>query len=239
MKDLSIVIPAYNEEARLPRTLEVLQHMIANKELQWSVLEVLVVNDGSVDGTSAFVKECAQTFPLLKLIDLPVNQGKGAAVRAGLKAALAEWVLIADADMATPWDEVNKFVFPSETYQLVMGSRGLPQSQITVRQHWIRQSMGKTFNKILKSLVALPFHDTQCGFKLVRKDEAFKKDILPVLHVDRFAWDVELILQMQKHKKSILEVPIRWAHQEASRVRMFRDSLEMFFTVWKLRFRLK
>ncbi len=239
MKELSIVIPAYNEEGRLPQTLEVLQQLFTAKSLEWSLREVLISNDGSLDGTARFVNELAQKWPLLKLVNLPQNQGKGAAVREGMKEAQGAWILIADADMATPWEEVNKFAMLCENFDLVMGSRALPQSEITVRQHWIRQSMGKTFNKILKSLVSLPYQDTQCGFKLVRNDDGFRKNILSKLSVDRFAWDVELILQMQKNKKRILESPIRWSHQEASHVRMFRDSLEMFFTVVKLRLRLK
>ncbi|MDG0816311.1 dolichyl-phosphate beta-glucosyltransferase [Bdellovibrio svalbardensis] len=239
MKELSVVIPAYNEESRLPQTLEVLRKLCNEQALQWQLREVLVSDDGSLDGTAAFVNNFAKSWPLLKLVNLPQNQGKGAAVRLGMQQAQSEWILIADADMATPWEEMNKFAQICEGFDLVMGSRALAQSEITVRQHWIRQSMGKTFNKILKSLVNLPYQDTQCGFKLVRNDASFRKDILTKLSVDRFAWDVELILQMQKNKKRILESPIRWSHQEASRVRMFRDSLEMFFTVVKLRLRLK
>lgn len=239
MKELSIVIPAYNEESRLPNTLEVLQKLCNENSLQWRLHEVLVSNDGSVDQTARFVTDFSKQWPLLRLISLPQNQGKGAAVRLGMREALADWILIADADMATPWEEMNKFSELCVNFDLVMGSRALPQSEITVRQHWLRQNMGKTFNKILKSLVRLPYQDTQCGFKLVRNDASFRENILPKLSVDRFAWDVELILQMQKNKKRILEAPIRWSHQEASRVRMFRDSLEMFFTVLKLRLRLK
>lgn len=238
IKTLSIVIPAYNEESRLPKTLKVLRQFHDENLLLWNLREVLVCNDGSLDGTADFVQQFAKEWPLLKLINLNPNQGKGAAVRRGMTEAQAEWVLIADADMATPWNEMNKFAKLSENFDLIMGSRALPQSEIKVRQHWLRQNMGKTFNRILKSLVHLPYQDTQCGFKLVRNEESFRQKILSQLKVNRFAWDVELILQMQKNKKSILEVAVSWSHQEASHVRIFKDSLEMFFTVIKLRFQL-
>ena len=238
METLSVVIPAYNEEARLPNTLQTLKEMDGAGLLNFIIEEVLVVDDGSGDNTVGWCEGFAKSWNKLKVVRLPQNRGKGAAVHKGFAEAQGKWVLVADADMATPWDEMNKFVSQLENYDLFMGSRALAESNIIVRQHWLRQNMGKTFNKILKGLVGLPYKDTQCGFKMVRNNEVFRQQILKRLTVDRFAWDVELIIAEQKYKGRILEVPVRWSHQEASRVHIVRDSLEMFFTVLKLRFRM-
>ncbi|MFM6929247.1 MAG: dolichyl-phosphate beta-glucosyltransferase [Bdellovibrio sp.] len=238
METLSVVIPAFNEEGRLPKTLQTLKEMESAGLLKFIIEEVIVVDDGSGDNTVGWSESFAKSWSKLKVVKLPQNRGKGAAVHAGFAEARAKWVLVADADMATPWDEMNKFVSQLDKFDLFMGSRALAESDIVVRQHWLRQNMGKTFNKILKGLVGLPYKDTQCGFKMVRNDEIFRQQILKKLTVDRFAWDVELILAEQKFNGRIVEVPIRWSHQEASRVHIVRDSLEMFFTVLKLRFRL-
>ncbi len=233
---LTIVIPAYNEESRLPRTLQELK-VFATTLQGFSLLEVIVVDDGSQDQTSATVEGFANTWSLLKCLRLPQNRGKGGAVHAGLKAAQGEWVLIADADMATPWKELQNFADLCADYDLVMGSRALKESHIVIRQHWLRQNMGRTFNRLLKSLVRLPYHDTQCGFKLIRNDQVFRNEILPKLSVQRFAWDVELLLFLRKYQRRILETPVQWSHQEASRVRIVRDSFEMLLAVLRLRIR--
>lgn len=232
---LSIVIPAYNEASRLPATLEVLKKLIDDRALQWTIGEVLVVNDGSTDGTKEYIEKISKQWTLIRPMSLSENQGKGAAVHKGLRESREEFVLIADADMATPWSEMNKFLPDVAQYDLLMGSRALPQSEIVVRQHWVRQNMGRTFNKILKGIVGLKFHDTQCGFKLVKISDVVRTKVLPQLRVNRFAWDVELILLMQDEKLQIKEVPVRWEHKEESHVRLFRDSWEMLFTVLKLR----
>ncbi len=239
MNTISVVIPAYNEEERLPRTLEFLQKYSQRTGTPWSVTEVLVVDDGSKDQTSLVVRKLQNSWPTLRLCGLKTNQGKGAAVHEGIRQASGEWVLIADADMATPWDELEKLWGVSGECELAMGSRALPQSDIVVRQHWLRQSMGKSFNKILRLLVGLPFNDTQCGFKLLKNDLFFRSEVLPYLQVTRFAWDVELILFLLQKKRRVREIPIRWQHQEASRVHIVRDSFEMLWTVLKLKMRLR
>ncbi|KYG65034.1 dolichyl-phosphate beta-glucosyltransferase [Bdellovibrio bacteriovorus] len=236
---ISIVIPAYNEEQRLPKTLQALKSFVAEENPDWVITEVLVVDDGSTDQTATVAQNDREGFPLVRLISLSPNQGKGAAVHAGFKEATGDYILVADADMATPWEELFK-LFPSTVKSdMVMGSRGLVHSHIERRQHWIRQNMGKTFNKILKLLVGLPYQDTQCGFKLLRNDEVFRSEILPRLQVTRFAWDVELIVLLLRRNKIVTEVPIRWRHQDHSHVHIIRDSLEMLWTVIKLKLRLR
>lgn len=256
MISISIVIPAYNEEHRLPETLKALRQFTVSAEAGraegrrpgaeavqenplWNIREVIVVNDGSTDRTVDVVESQQKEWPLLHLHSLSENAGKGAAVHTGFQRASSEWILVADADMATPWGELQKLADLSSEGDLIMGSRALPQSDIVIRQHWIRQSMGKIFNKILKFFIGLPFQDTQCGFKLLRNDAFFRSKVLPLLKVKRFSWDVELILFLMKYQKRILEVPIRWEHKEESHVHIIRDSLEMFFTVLKLKKRVR
>ncbi|WP_347359013.1 glycosyltransferase [Bdellovibrio sp.] len=239
MMDISVVIPAYNEALRLPETLQALKSLCLTEALPVNVVEVLVVDDGSGDDTRRVVEEISQDWSLLKVLGFSENRGKGAAVKKGLIEARAPWVLVADADMATPWEELRKFQTFMDQADLIMGSRALPQSQIEVRQHWLRQTMGKTFNKILRLFVGLPYKDTQCGFKFVRNDEGFRQKILPHLSVERFAWDVELILYTERFRRKVLEVPIRWQHKDSSRVHIVRDSLEMLFAVRKMRRNLR
>lgn len=236
---ISVVIPAFNEEKRLPDTLRSLKSLCEGSGVWLSVVEVLVVDDGSVDQTEACVTVLAKEWPLLRLIRLGKNCGKGAAVRRGLLEACGDWILIADADMATPWEELERLLAWKDRADLIMGSRGLPDSQVEVRQHWVRQSMGKAFNRFQRLVVGLSFQDTQCGFKLLRNDLIFRQQVLPKLQVDRFSWDVELILWMQKAQKKVAEVPVRWQHKESSRVRIIRDSLEMLFAIYRLRSRIK
>jgi len=236
---ISVVIPAYNEEHRLPATLDELRRFMAQPSSAWKIAEVIVVNDGSSDATVACVEERQKTWRELHLLSLPQNQGKGAAVHAGFRAATQPWILMADADMATPWEELKKLVAASTDADLVMGSRALPQSEIVVRQHWLRQSMGKTFNRILRALVGLPFRDTQCGFKLIHNGDFFRAHILPRLQVQRFSWDVELVILLMHAHKKIFEVPVRWHHREESHVHIVRDSLEMLWSVWKLKWRVR
>lgn len=239
MEDVSVVIPAYNEALRLPETLQTLKELCTQNALAVNIAEVLVVDDGSSDNTRKVVESLGQDWSLLRVLGFSENRGKGAAVKKGLIEARSSWVLVADADMATPWEELRKLQTFMDQADLIMGSRALPQSQIEVRQHWIRQTMGKTFNRILRLFIGLPYKDTQCGFKLVHNDEIFRQKILPQLNVERFAWDVELILYMEKFRKKVLEMPIRWQHKDSSRVHIVRDSLEMLFAVRKMRRRLR
>lgn len=237
-RPLSIVIPAYNEADRLPGTLRSLRQFLLEDLNDGANVEVIVVDDGSEDGTGVVVREMQMQWPSLKCISFKRNCGKGAAVHEGLRAVRTPWVLIADADMSTPWSELKKLMALGDSFSLIMGSRALSQSQILVPQHWFRQGMGKTFNHILRRLVGLPFRDTQCGFKLLQNDLFFREVLLPQLRVKRFAWDVELILFLRKHEKKVVEVPVQWSHQEHSRVRILSDSIEMLWAVLKLKIRM-
>lgn len=239
MQKVSVVIPAYNEEERLPATLQQLRELSSAGVFQAEICEVLVIDDGSRDHTREVVEKNRVQWPVLRLFSLQKNKGKGAAVKKGLIESRGDWILVADADMATPWEELNKLLTYIDSADLIMGSRALPGSLIEVRQHWVRQSMGKIFNRIMRLFIGLPYKDTQCGFKLVRNEEVFRSKVLPLLSVDRFAWDVELILFMEKFRLRVREVPVRWQHKEASRVRIIHDSVEMLFAIRQMRRRLK
>lgn len=239
MQKVSVVIPAYNEEERLPATLQRLRELSSSGLFQAEICEVVVVDDGSRDHTREVVEKLRSEWSPLRLCSLRENKGKGAAVKKGLVESHGDWILVADADMATPWEELNKLLSYSDRADLIMGSRALPESQIEVRQHWVRQSMGKIFNRIMRFFIGLPYKDTQCGFKLVRNEEVFRSKVLPLLSVERFAWDVELILFMEKFRLRVCEVPIRWQHKESSRVRLIHDSVEMLFAIRQMRRRLK
>jgi glycosyltransferase involved in cell wall biosynthesis len=239
MHSLSIIIPAFNEEDRLPATLAALQQLHESNSLPFLPREIFVVDDGSHDRTFQIAQEMSGKWPQLRVLALAKNQGKGAAVKEALLKAQSEWILVADADMATPWQEIDKLAQYTEKADLIMGSRALPTSHIGIHQPWLRQTMGKIFNKITRLCTGLSYRDTQCGFKLLRNDEVFRKNILPNMKIKRFAWDVELILFMEKFNQKIIEVPVEWNHQESSRVRLLADSLEMFFSLLRVSINFK
>ncbi|MGE3974618.1 MAG: dolichyl-phosphate beta-glucosyltransferase [Bdellovibrionales bacterium] len=234
--ELAIVIPAYNEATRLPRTLEVLAKQIKSGELNSvKISQVIVVDDGSRDQTVEVVKKYEASLPQLLVLKSDKNYGKGHAVRTGLLYAEAPWLLVADADMATPWEEVLKLVEECQAQQadIAIGSRDLKESEIVIRQSWVREHMGKTFNLMVRSITQLPFKDTQCGFKLMKKNAVAA--FLKKLTVDRFAWDVEFLMLAQSHGLKIVEVAVRWSHQEESRVHPVKDGINMAYTISKLR----
>lgn len=232
---ISIVIPAFNEADRLPRTLMELKGYIESQHLH---ADVVIVDDGSNDATVQKVLTLQRAWPELRLFQLKQNQGKGAAVREGVRQARFDQVLIADADGATPWSELEKLQTKiKKGPALVMGSRAFPQSEIIVRQAWWRERMGKIFNGLMRWITGLSYLDTQCGFKLLILSAELKKDLLKT-DVDRFAWDVEWILKTLEVQGEVVEVPVKWAHKEASRVHPVWDSLEMLLSVVKIRLKL-
>ena len=235
MATLSLILPAFNEAKRLPRTLQLIKAAIdENVFKDFELTEIIIINDGSKDETLSICNQSAKTLKTLKTLDISPNQGKGNAIHTGLKAALGEWCLIADADSATPWDQFLKIKEPKTP--IAMGSRDLPESDVRTKQSWIREHMGKTFNLLVRLITGLPYRDTQCGFKLIHKPS-----ILPFLNelqVKRFAWDVEFLMFARAYHLEIAEVPIAWEHQEESRVNAIKDSSEMLFRVIQMRIRI-
>jgi dolichyl-phosphate beta-glucosyltransferase len=229
--ELSVVIPAYNEQARITLTLtRTLDYLAARHPAS----EVIVVDDGSRDETAAMVEEMAEREPRLVLHRLPRNMGKGAAVRLGMLAAKGKHVLFMDADLATPIEEVDKLLrYARQGADVVIGSRGLRESDIRARQPFPRELMGRTFNMIVRSLLLGGFRDTQCGFKLFANEvgqELFSRQTL-----DGFAFDVEVLLLAKELGYDVREVPVVWYHAPNSKVSPVTDASRMFADLVKLR----
>jgi dolichyl-phosphate beta-glucosyltransferase len=239
MNTLSIIIPAYNEASRLPRTVDLIIAAIADQSFKGLELkEILVIDDGSTDQTWECILTSSKRLPLIKGIAVSPNQGKGNAVHCGLRAATGDWCLVADADSATPWNQFLPLLQAVESYQaqVAIGSRGLQDANITRYQTWIRRNMGKTFNWIVRTITGLPFQDTQCGFKLIKRSNI--QSFIQRLSIKRFAWDVEFLMFSKKAGLSLIEVAVSWEHQDASRVRIIQDSLEMLYRVCVLKIKL-
>ncbi|MFN3202859.1 MAG: dolichyl-phosphate beta-glucosyltransferase [Bradymonadia bacterium] len=230
---LSIVIPAYNEAARigvsLRNTLDYLDAHVPSHE-------VIVVDDGSSDETAEVVAGMFQGKPHLRVIRYTPNRGKGHAVRTGMLSARGDYVVFTDADGSTPIEEVEKLLFHLQRgADMVMGSRGLPESEIRQRQHIAREMMGRTFNLILRSTVMGGFKDTQCGFKGFTAEAA--SALFGAAQIDGFAFDVELLL-LAKERFIVKEVPVVWYNAPHSRVSPIKDSAKMLRDVARVRWKL-
>ncbi len=235
MTSLSIIIPAYNEEKRIGRSLRDISAYLATRALQY---EVIVVDDGSSDETAAVVAAAAAENPRISLIRSDRNRGKGHALRMGVLASTGDRVLVSDADLSTPIDEVETLAaaMSAGNCDIAIGSRALALSNIIKRQPWWRQGMGKIFNRIVKFIVLDGFEDTQCGFKLFNGDLA--REIFSRAVTDRFAYDVEILLLARKSGCRILEVPIRWINAPGSTVNPVVDSARMVLDLLIMRYRL-
>jgi dolichyl-phosphate beta-glucosyltransferase len=233
MPYLSIIIPAYNEERRIVRTLsETFDYLDTQKYES----EVIVVNDGSSDRTA----EKARAFEIrgqgrLRLIENPGNRGKGYSVRNGMLQAKGEILLFYDADLATPTSEIIKVISPiaEDRYDVVFGSRALNRSLIGTHQSALREKIGQAFNLIQYLFTKLEFRDTQCGFKAFRRKAA--RSIFPLQRIDGFGFDPEILYIAQKQRWRLLETPVRWNHVDGSKLNPISASIEMLFDVMSIR----
>jgi dolichyl-phosphate beta-glucosyltransferase len=228
--ELSLVIPAYNEEARLGATLRRVRSWL---EARGTPAEILVVDDGSADRTAAVASDVLNGARGSVLTGEP-NHGKGYAVRRGMLAASGRTILITDADLSTPIEEHDRLaaVMRERNLQVVIGSRALHGSQ---GQNPVRQLMGKTFNRIMRGMTGLPFQDTQCGFKLL--DRAATRPVVERMVVDRFAFDVELLYLCRRAGLRMEEVPVVWRNAAGSKVSLLGDPVNMLWDVARLRWR--
>jgi glycosyltransferase involved in cell wall biosynthesis len=220
---LTIVIPAYNEEQRLPPTLDVLRAWLDGSP--YNDAEILVVDDGSRDGTAAVVEMLGAKDKRLQVLRNPGNRGKGYAVRSGMLQAKGDWVLFTDADLSAPIEELPKLMQAvTETKaQIAFGSRALDRSLIGVHQEQWRELSGILFNRIMRAITGLPFADTQCGFKLYRRDAAQK--IFALQKLDGFGFDVEDLFIARQLGLPAVEVPVRWNNVEGTKVSMMQGIL--------------
>ncbi len=223
---LTVVVPAYDEAARLPATLERMAAYLG-APAQWSPAEIIVVDDGSSDGTEASAGRVLARAGVAGRVERHrVNRGKGAAVRTGMAASRGRRVLLSDADLATPIEELERLWPLSDDRTVVVGSRAVDRRLIERRQPWYRDLMGRTFNLLVRALLGGEIHDTQCGFKLFPGELA--RHLARVQRLDGFAFDVELLARSRALGYGIREVGVRWRHVEASRVSPLRHSLQMF-----------
>jgi glycosyltransferase involved in cell wall biosynthesis len=229
--DLSIIIPAFNEESRLPETLTKIAAYIKDSGRE---TEILLVDDGSTDRTAAVAESMRAQLPNLRIISNGVNRGKGFSVRHGMLQAQGRLALFTDADLSAPIEEAGKLLAAVEaSYDVAIGSRAMNRSLISARQSRFREFAGIVFNTVVRLCLRLPFVDTQCGFKAFRREPC--KIIFEQQRIERFGFDPELLYLARHHGLRSTEIPVRWAHSPGTKVSMFRDSLQMFADVFLIR----
>lgn len=221
--EISIVVPAYNEGTRIENALERIFTCVDQRG--WDA-EVLVVDDGSSDQTASIVKRWMETHPRLHLIQNPGNRGKGYSVRNGLLQAAGEIVMFTDADLSAPMEEAERLFSAIQSgADVAIGSRWLDRARQTIHQPLYRQFFGRCFNWITRTVMGLPFKDTQCGFKAFRRSAA--QVIFRLQTIERWGFDPEILFIAQKLGYEIREVPVTWGHDERSRLSYLRDGMKM------------
>jgi len=232
MPRLSVVIPAFNEVDRLSPTLARVVSFLAGTA-RWRPAEIIVVDDGSADGTADVARSQPRTDGIgIAVARHPVNRGKGAAVRTGFARSRGEWVLLTDADMSAPIEDLTVLADAAEPSAVAAGSRAVDRRLVTQRQPLHRDLMGRTFNLAIRALRLTRLGDTQCGFKLFPGGLA--RDLAAAQRLDGFAFDVELLVLARKWGVEIREVGVHWEHVEASRVMAVRHSSQMLRDALKL-----
>jgi glycosyltransferase involved in cell wall biosynthesis len=229
---LSIVIPAVNEERRLPVTLEKIHNYLMAKGVS---AEVIVVDDGSTDATAQVVDVASRRFPEVRRLTNLTNHGKGFAVRQGMLEARGEIALFSDADLSTPIEEADKLIAAlcQGHCDGAIGSRNLDRSLIASHQSALREVGGFFFNRVVRSFTGLPFADTQCGFKAFRRERA--RILFEQQRVIGFGFDPEILFLAARHDLRVAEIPVRWAHDPGSKVKFLKDGLAMIAELCTIR----
>jgi dolichyl-phosphate beta-glucosyltransferase len=232
---LSIVIPAYNEAARLPTTLaDVLRFLAADPRPS----EVIVVDDGSTDATADIVREMAASDNRTRLVRLEKNRGKGCAVRTGVLEAAGERILFADADGSTPIAELYRLEASlDDGCEIAIGSRERMAEGVTVDARLRRRVAGRIFHLFVRTVALTGVRDTQCGFKLLRADAA--RAIFSRMRMDDYSFDIELLLRARRAGYRVAEVGVNWSHQSGSKTRMIRDGMRMTVDLFRIRAMLR
>ena len=227
----SIVIPAYNESARLGATLEKVLAFVHSQ--RWDA-EVIVVNDGSRDDTAEIVRNFAAKDAALRLVENPGNRGKGYSVRNGMLNARGQIVIFSDADLSSPIEEAAKLVRTlEEGADVAIGSRWLRAETQTQRQPLYRQLFGRIFNLLLRLTLGLQFKDTQCGFKAFKQPAA--QAIFPLQRIERWGFDPEILFLARKFGFKVQEVPVLWGHSGGTRIHPLTDGSRMFLEMLHVR----
>jgi glycosyltransferase involved in cell wall biosynthesis len=220
---LSIVIPAYNEGARIERTLDRVLGCVAKQG--WDA-EVLVVDDGSTDATVQIVEQWMERHPRLHLVKNEGNRGKGYSVRNGLLQAAGDVVMFTDADLSAPMEEAELLLAAiADGADVAIGSRWMDRTRQTIHQPLYRRFFGRCFNWLTRTVMGLPFKDTQCGFKAFRRPVA--QIIFRLQRIERWGFDPEILFIARKLGYNIREVPVTWGHDERSRMSYLKDGMKM------------
>lgn len=226
---LSIVIPAYNEEKRLPESLAQVDRFVAAQSYP---IEVIIIDNNSHDGTLQIAQDFAATHSYARVLNEP-HQGKGAAVRTGMLDGQGEYLFICDADFSMPVDEINKFLPPAiDRYDVAIASREVAGAR-RVGEPQYRHLMGRVFNLIVRVLAIPKIQDTQCGFKVFQRSAA--RDIFALQTIEGWGFDVEVLFIALKHNYKLIEVPITWYYRPQTKISPLRDSINMVFEVLKVR----
>jgi dolichyl-phosphate beta-glucosyltransferase len=229
---LSVIVPAYNEEQRLPATLVRMREYLDGRDEEY---EVLIVDDGSADATLAISRKIADSWPQVQVLALGENSGKGAAVRLGMLTARGQHRVFSDADLSTPIEEMERLRARLQgRCAVAIASRALPDSRIAVHQPGLREVMGRAYNVMLRVAALRGLHDTQCGFKAFTAECAIA--CFEPLRTLRFGFDAEVLLRARRLGWTVAEVPVRWEHKEDSRVSALRDSFGTLWDLLRLRF---
>ena len=230
--DLSIIVPAYNEEHRLPKTLDGIVAYVQSRPYR---AEILVVDDGSSDATAALVKAYSQRYAELRLVSNGANHGKGYSVRHGMLEARGEIALFTDADLSTPIEEADKLLaaLQDRGYDAAIGSRALDRTLIAVHQSVIREQAGIFFNCMVRWIMGIDFSDTQCGFKAFRRERS--RIIFEQQRIERFGFDPEILFLAKRHGLRVAEVPVRWSHDPGTKVNVAADGIRMFLELLVIR----
>lgn len=234
MASVSIVIPAYNEESRLPATLEAILAYLGASE-RWREWEIIVVDDGSTDGTAAVAERAHRREPRITLLRNPGNRGKGYSVRHGMLAGKHDWVLFSDADLSTPIEELDRLydACRERDCSIAIASRAIDRSLIEARQSLLREFGGRGMNLLMRLIVGLNIADTQCGFKLFTRETA--QAVFPLQTIEGFGFDPEALFIARKLGFRYCEIPARWKHVEGTKVRLVQDSLRMLADFLRIR----
>lgn len=230
--ELSLVIPAYNEVQRLPPYLEAVERHLSQRYRDR--YEVVIVDDGSTDGMDAMLRGLSKTWSQLRLVQHQQNQGKGAAIKTGVLAASGSLVLFADADGATPITEEESLSLAIERgADVAVGSRLQRAEGIARTRNWCRGLCGRAFSRLVQYLFQIPVRDTQCGFKMFRREAGLS--LIPACRQTGYLLDVEFLALAQRHGYEIAEVPVSWQEVPGSKLRLFRDGYRMVSGLWSIR----